>query len=31
MDASLQDSFRQQLLDLRSELQELQALSADAC
>lgn len=31
MDASVRESFRQQLLDLRSELQELETLSAEAC
>ena len=31
METSVQKNFRQQLLDLRSELQELEALSADAC
>ncbi|MDB9952129.1 TraR/DksA family transcriptional regulator [Porticoccaceae bacterium] len=30
MDASVRETFRQQLLDLRRELQELEALSADA-
>ena len=30
MKISVQENFRQQLLDLRSELQELQILSADA-
>ena len=31
MDTSVQENFRQQLLDLRSKLQELETLSADAC
>jgi hypothetical protein len=30
MKASVQQSFRQRLLDLRSELQDLEALSTDA-